>query len=168
MLYKNLIVFSIFCTFLWAGNTKTDTSMSTHSSPHSHIKKASTASAKTDNSAMRYLTGAWHLRALDGMEVRKARAILDFDIDKMKLHGFDACNRISGTLLKHTKNNTYVPRIKSTRMGCRQNIHRWVSSRLHKTLKEGFFITEETKYGVEGITLKSKSHELFFKRMQKD
>jgi len=144
MLYKKWILFSILCTFLWADNT--------------------IINSKID---MRYLNGAWLLRALDGMEVRKARAILDFDIQKMKLNGFDACNRISGTL-KHTNNNTHVPRLRSTRMACRQHIHRWVSKRLHETLKEGFSIIKETKYGVEGIIIKSPNHELFLKRMQRD
>jgi hypothetical protein len=53
-------------------------------------------------------------------------------------------------------------------MDCRENIHTWVSKRLHETLKEGFTIKEEKKYGVEGITLKSASHELFLKRMERE
>jgi len=114
------------------------------------------------------LNGNWHLRVMDGMEVRKARAILDFDMDKMKLSGFDACNRIGGTLLQISENNTSVPMLSATRMACRQSVHRWVSKRLHETLKEGFCIKEETKYGVEGIVMKSPHHELFFKRMQRD
>jgi heat shock protein HslJ len=78
--------------------------------------------------------GAWHLRVLDGMEVRKARAILDFDMDKMKLSGFDACNRIGGTLIKNSDSNMTTPMLRSTKMGCRGNIHNWVSNRLHLTL----------------------------------
>ncbi len=37
---------------------------------------------------------------------------------------------------------------------CRQSIHSYVSTRLHKTVKEGFTVKEDTKYGIEGITLK--------------
>ena len=114
------------------------------------------------------MDGAWHLRIMDGMEVRKARAILDFNMDKMKLSGFDACNRIGGKLVKHTENNTTVPMLMSTRMACRNNIHNWVSRRLHLALKEGFYIKKEKKYGVHGMTLKSPSHELFFKRMERE
>ena len=112
--------------------------------------------------------GVWHLRVMDGMEVRKARAILDFDMDKMKLSGFDACNRIAGEMKKNSDTNTSVPMLFVTRMDCRENIHTWVSKRLHETLKEGFTIKEEKKYGVEGITLKSASHELFLKRMERE
>ena len=114
------------------------------------------------------LDGAWHLRVMDGMEVRKARAILDFDMKKMKLSGFDACNRIGGKLIKNTEHNMTTPQLMSTKMACRGKIFNWVSKRLHETLKEGFDIKEEKKYGIEGITLKSHSHELFFKKMQRD
>jgi len=114
------------------------------------------------------IDGAWHLRVMDGKEVRKARAILDFDMEKMKLSGFDACNRIGGILVKQTKNSTSVPMLMSTKMACRNNIHNWVSKRLQLTLKEGFTIKKERKYGVHGITLKSPSHELFFKRMERE
>ena len=113
------------------------------------------------------LSGSWHLRVMDGNEVRKARAILDFDAEKMLLSGFDGCNRITGTLKKDV-NNTLSAMLASTRMACRQNIHRYVSKHLHETVKEGFSIKEDKKYGVEGITLKSAHHELFFKRMEKD
>jgi len=113
------------------------------------------------------LNGAWHLRVMDGMEVRKARAILDFNMDKMKLSGFDACNRIGGKLVKNTEHNMTTPMLMSTKMACRGKIFNWVSKRLHETLKEGFDIKEEKKYGIEGITLKSPSHELFFKKMGK-
>jgi len=114
------------------------------------------------------LNGAWHLRVMDGMEVRKARAILDFDMKKMYLSGFDACNRISGALIKNSDTNMSIPMLISTKMACRGNIHTWVSQRLHEVLKEGFFITEEIKYDVNGIILKNPKHELFFKRMEKD
>ena len=111
------------------------------------------------------LTGSWHLRVLDGGEVRKARAILDFDAKHMKLSGFDGCNRIHGKLTKDTQDH-FSAQLMSTRMACRENIHRYVSKRLHETVNEGFSIKEETKYGVDGITLKSATHELFFKRME--
>ncbi len=112
------------------------------------------------------LNGNWHLRVMDGMEVRKARAILDFNTEKMKLSGFDGCNRISGTLQK-TGDANMSSKLSSTRMECRGNMQRYVSKRLHETVSEGFSITEATKYGVEGIILKSSSHELFFGRMGK-
>lgn len=139
MFYKKWILASLLTTFLWSESIDIET-----------------------------LNGAWHLRVMDGMEVRKARAILDFDIKKMHLSGFDACNRISGALIKNSDTNMSTPMLISTKMACRGNIHNWVSQRLHQTLKEGFFIKEETKYDVDGITLKSPNHELFFKRMEKD
>ena len=46
-------------------------------------------------------------------------------------------------------------------------MHTWVSKRLHETLKEGFTVKEEKRYGVEGITIKSEKHELFFKQMER-
>lgn len=112
--------------------------------------------------------GTWHLRAMDGMEVRKARAILEFDMDKMKLSGFDSCNRIGGALIKNSDTNITTPMLMSTKMACREHIDNWVSRRLQETLKEGFSLKEETKYGIEGITLKSPSHELFLKKMERD
>ena len=110
------------------------------------------------------LNGNWHLRVMDGMEVRKARAILDFDTKKMKLSGFDGCNRIAGALKINTHYN-FSSQLTSTRMACRQNIHNYVSKRLHETVSEGFIINEDKKYGVDGITIKSAKHELFFGRM---
>jgi heat shock protein HslJ len=124
--------------------------------------------AETKSIDLNTLSGNWHLRVLDGMEVRKARAILDFDTEKMKLSGFDSCNRIGGVLQKNSDTNITVPMLMSTRMACRGNIHNWVSKRLHQTLEEGFSIKKEKKYGIEGITLKSPSHELFFKKMGKE
>ena len=121
-----------------------------------------------DNIKNSDLNGNWHLRVMDGMEVRKARAILDFDMDKMKLSGFDACNPINATLIKNSKYYIQTSMLFSTRMACRNNVHKWVNKRLHVALKEGFSIKEDKKYGVKGITLKSSSHELFFKRMQRD
>ena len=110
------------------------------------------------------LNGNWHLRVMDGKEVRKARAILDFDTKKMTLNGFDGCNRISGTLTINNDTN-FSSKLRSTRMACRQNIHRYVSKRLHETVSEEFSINEDKKYGVDGITIKSAKHELFFGRM---
>ncbi len=111
------------------------------------------------------LNGNWHLRIMDGMEVRKARAILDFNIGRMKLTGFDGCNRIGGTLEKNSGINISVSTLLSTRMACREHIHSWVSKRLHETIKDGFGITENRRNGVDGITIKSPSHNLFFKKM---
>jgi len=124
--------------------------------------------AETKSIDLDKLSGNWHLRVMDGMEVRKARAILDFDTEKMKLSGFDSCNRIGGALQKNSDTNITVPMIMATRMACRGNIHNWVSKRLHETLKEGFSVTEDKKNGVKGITIKSPSHELFFKKMGKE
>lgn len=114
------------------------------------------------------LNGVWHLRVMDGMEVRKARAILDFNMEKMKFSGFDACNRIGGEIKKVSDINTSIPMLFSTRMACRGKMHTWVSKRLHETLKEGFTVKEEKRYGVEGVTLKSSKHELFLKQMERD
>jgi len=125
--------------------------------------------------------GTWHLRVMDGMEVRKARAIVDFTIETnttennasddnitqtIKLSGFDSCNRITGKVQEHDGNLT-VPIILSTKMGCRGKIHRWVSKRLQQTLKENFILLEEKKYDTQGMSMKSASHELFFKRMER-
>jgi len=110
------------------------------------------------------LNGNWHLRALDGHEVRKARAILDFHAQQMIINGFDSCNRISGTLKVKGK-STFSSKLKTTRMACRKSIHKYVSKRFHAAINEGFTITEGTRYGIDGITLKSKNHDLFFKKM---
>jgi len=111
------------------------------------------------------LDGNWHLRVMDGKEVRKARAILDFHSKEMQLEGFDGCNQISGKLLRTTGDRFFTKTLKTSRMACRQNIHRYVSQGLHKTVREGFSVIKEKRYGVEGITIKSASHNLFFKRM---
>jgi len=110
------------------------------------------------------LDGNWHLRVMDGKEVRKARAILDFHSRSMVLEGFDGCNRMSGKIQRTTEDR-FFSKVTSTRMACRQNIHRFVSRGLQTTIKEGFTVTEEKRFGVEGITLKSKHHDLFFKKM---
>jgi len=110
------------------------------------------------------LNGNWHLWAMNKKDVRKARAILDFHSGEMLLSGFDGCNRISGHLQSIT-NTQFSTTLTSTKMACRQSIHRYVRKHLHATIKEGFSINKSTRYGVEGITLKSKSHDLFFQRM---
>jgi heat shock protein HslJ len=110
------------------------------------------------------LEGDWHLRIMDGYDVRKTRAILDFKPKSMRLEGFDACNRISGKLVP-LGNGTYKSTLKTTRMACRGKSHNFVSSRLHETIENGFTIKEERRYGVDGITIKSATHDLFFKRM---
>ncbi|MDQ7047482.1 MAG: META domain-containing protein [Sulfurovum sp.] len=79
------------------------------------------------------LDGNWHLRIMDGMEVRKARAILDFDFKQMELSGFDACNQISGTLIKNS-DLSISSQLISTRMACRQSIHHYVSKRVYMRL----------------------------------
>ena len=121
-------------------------------------------SAQTQSVDLDDLHGNWHLRTMDGKDVRKARAILDFDAKNMKLNGFDGCNPMSSEL--KTNNKT----IKSTKLstkknGCRQSIHSFVRKRLHKTVKEGFTVTKAKQKGTDGILIKGSKHELFFKWM---
>lgn len=110
------------------------------------------------------LDGNWHLRIMDGMEVRGARAILDFNSEKMTLSGFDGCNQISGALVRVSDTNM-TSKLMATKMACREPIHDYASKRLHETLAEGFSIAQSKRDGIEGITIKSQNHELFFKRM---
>ena len=112
-----------------------------------------------------HINGNWHVRVMDGMEVRKARVILDFDITHMKLFGFDGCNRIEGKLVRISEINMYVPTLLRTRMACRTHLHSWASQRLQEILKEGFYIKQTRKYGVNGIIIRSLNHELFLKKM---
>ena len=105
---------------------------------------------------------------MDGMEVRKARAIVEFSTKQMRIQGFDSCNRIDGHLQTTSKYSANIPMIRSTRMACRTKMQNWVSKKLHEAFKEGFYITKEKKYGVLGVTLKSPSHELFFRKMGKN
>lgn len=187
MLQKKWIFISLLSTFLWAENNETNISNESNiftimsnffgrentdknASDDSNIRNIIKNSSSKVNSDMSHFNGAWHLRVMDGMEVRKARAILDFTFhdNKTELSGFDGCNRISAEIKQTNDANLSIPIIISTKMACRNNIHRWVSKRLHITLKENFTIKEEKKYGIEGITLKSPSHELFFKRMGRD
>jgi heat shock protein HslJ len=121
-------------------------------------------SAQTQSVDLDALHGNWHLRSMDGKDVRKARAILDFDAKNMKLNGFDGCNRISSEL-KTNSSTLQSTKLATTRMECRQPIHSYVRSRLHKTVKEGFTVTKATQNGVEGILVKGSNHELFFKWM---
>jgi len=109
--------------------------------------------------------GDWHLRTIDGKDVRKARAIIELNMYNMKLSGFDACNRMNGQMIREDKYRITVPELQTTRMACRESIHSWVSSSLHEIFKEGFYITTEDRNGVEGIVIKSPTHELFFKKM---
>jgi heat shock protein HslJ len=128
-----------------------------------------TTSLLADAVDLNKLTGAWHLRVLDGGEVRQARAILDFDAKRMQLQGFDGCNKVSGKLIKDNQTQTYSTELLTTyHMACREKIHTYVSKKLQKAVSEGFEIKKEERYGIEGITLKSPSHELFFKRMGKE
>ncbi len=110
------------------------------------------------------LEGDWHLKVMDGYNVRKARVILDFHPEKMRIEGFDSCNRITGTLHRD-KNDTYTGRLVTTRMACRDRLTRFVSQRLHETMQQGFYIEKSSHNSKEGITLKSKKHTLFFRRM---
>lgn len=112
------------------------------------------------------LDGNWHLRIMDGMEVRKARAILDFDSKKKTVSGFDGCNSITGTLT--INNDTMSSQLKMTKMACRLSVQAYVSRRLHEVMKEGFTVSETTTNGVEGITLKNPKHTLFFGKMGED
>ena len=127
----------------------------------------SMSNIQADTVDLSKLDGNWHLRIMDGKEVRKARAILDFNSKEMKISGFDACNQISGTLIKNS-DLSMSSQLRSTKMACRQPVHSYVSQRLHETMKEGFNITETTTNGVDGITLKSSKHTLFFGKMGDD
>ena len=121
-------------------------------------------SAQTESVDLDDLHGNWHLRSMDGKDVRKARAILDFDAKNMRLDGFDGCNRISSELKTNSK-TLKSTKLATTRMGCRESIHSYVRTRLHRTVKEGFTVTKAKQNGVEGILVKGSKHKLFFKWM---
>jgi len=123
-----------------------------------------TANAQTPD--INTLKGDWHLKVMDGYNVRKARAILDFHPDTMHIDGFDSCNRITGKLQKH-KNGTYTATLVTTRMACRNHLTSFVSKQLHESIESGFQITSEKRYGMDGITIKGGGHDLFFRRMGK-
>jgi len=110
------------------------------------------------------LDGNWHLRTMDGKDVREARAILDFDAKHMKLNGFDGCNPVLGEL-KRSSDTRIFSTLSATNNECRQSIHSYVRTTLHRTMQEGFTVTEATQNGIDGITIKSSEHELFFKKM---
>lgn len=120
--------------------------------------------AQTQTLDLDDLNGNWHLRTMDGKEVREARAILDFDAKHMKLSGFDGCNPISGEL-KRSADTRIFSELSPTHNECRQSIHRYVRTRLRKTVKEGFTVTKAKQNGIDGILIKSTSHELFLKWM---
>lgn len=120
--------------------------------------------AQTQTLDLDDLNGNWHLRTMDGKEVREARAILDFDAKHMKLSGFDGCNPISGEL-KRSADTRIFSELSPTHNECRQSIHRYVRTRLLKTVKEGFTVTKAKQNGIDGILIKSTSHELFLKWM---
>lgn len=124
-------------------------------------------SAQTDTIDLDDLHGNWHLRTMDGKDVREARAILDFDAKHMKVNGFDGCSPMLGELTKDDKSMLYT-KLSATGMECRQYIHRYVSTRLHTAMKEGFSVTKTTQNGMNGITIKSSKHELFLKKMGKE
>lgn len=131
------------------------------------------ALSKTESAKLDTLNGTWHLRIMDGMEVRAARAILNFDTKKMILSGFDSCNSISGALqvnndCNNSNDSNITSQLTSTTMACRESIHSYVSKRLHETVKEGFSFMQSKRNGVDGITIKSSSHELFFKKMERN
>ena len=121
-------------------------------------------SAQTESIDLDELNGNWHLRTMDGKDVRAARAILDFDPKKMRLSGFDGCNSMSSQLIANSQTLSSA-KILDTNMACRESIHLYVRTKLHKTLKEGFSIAKTTRDGIDGITVKSSKHELFFKKM---
>lgn len=121
-------------------------------------------SAQTKNVDLDDIHGNWHLRTMDGKDVRKARAILDFDAKHNKINGFDGCNPVLGELKTDDKNRLST-KLSAKSMACRQSIHQYVRTRLHTTMKEGFTVTKTTKNGMDGITIKSSKHELFFKKM---
>lgn len=125
---------------------------------------ASSLLAEGNTAKMDELDGNWHLRIMDGMEVRQARAILEFDSQNMTISGFDGCNKISGSLLVISDTNM-TSKLISTKMECREPIHAYASKKLHETLAEGFSITRTKTNGIDGITIKSQNHELFFKKM---
>ena len=164
MLKRTLLVTLALTTFIWSETN--DTNFKNISLFPSKILQ--TVRDINRSILQNEFNGNWHIRMMDGKDVRQARAILDLDLDDMKLSGFDACNQMHGALVKHSEDNISVPTLMTTRMGCREAIHLWVSVRLHQLLKEGFSIKEEEKYGVEGVTIKSPHHELFLKKMGED
>jgi heat shock protein HslJ len=120
--------------------------------------------AQTESLDLDDLHGNWHLRTMDGKDVREARAILDFDPKHMKINGFDGCNPVLGEL-KRSSDTHIFSTLSATDNECRESIHSYVRTRLHRTMQEGFTVTKATQNGIDGITIKSSEHELFFKKM---
>ncbi len=110
------------------------------------------------------VNGSWQLRVLDSHDVRRQRANIDFHGKQMIINGFDGCNRISAHL-KTQGNTVFYAKLHSSHMACRTSAHRYVSKRVKQTVKEGFTITKTKRYGIDGITVRSKHHDLFFKKM---
>jgi len=138
--------------------------MHTRSFVFSALLLVATLSANAQTADIKSLKGDWHLKVIDGYNVRKARAILDFHPDTMRIEGFDSCNRITGKLRKQ-KESTFVATLVTTRKACRNRLTSFVSKRLHESMKSGFQIISEKRYGMDGITIKGGGHDLFFKRM---
>jgi len=120
----------------------------------------------TDSLSLNNLDGSWILRTMDGYKVSKARAILDFNAKHKKIDGYDGCNRIEGTLKRHT-NNQYSSKLTTYRYECLNSTKQFVSVRLQKAIAEGFTIQKAKIQGEKGILLQSIHHKLFFKRMGK-
>ena len=161
---KPLIITFLFSTLVWSDSN--DTYIKNISLLPSKIVK--TVKDINRSILQNEFNGNWHVREMDGKDVRYARAILDIDLDEMKLSGFDACNKMNGALIKNSEDNISVPELMTAHMACREAVHNMVSKRLHLLLKEGFSINKEAKNGIEGITIQSPSHTLFLKRMGED
>ncbi len=128
------------------------------------ILTSSTLLAEENSVKLEELDGNWHLRGADGKSVRQARTILEFNSEKMRISGFDGCNKISGTLNASSENNMSSKLI-GTKMACRNQKQVFASKALHETLAEGFSVVRASSNGVKGILLKSQHHQLFFKKM---
>ena len=122
------------------------------------------SAAYANTTALKNLSGSWHMHLLDGKDVRKARAILDFDAKKMHISGFDACNQIEGVLVQNSSSYT-VKSMKIRTMPCRQSIHSRVKQYLHQVLKHPFTLKKVTRNGIEGLLIQGERHRLFFKHM---
>ena len=113
------------------------------------------------------LQGDWQLRVMDGYDVRKVRTIVEFMPQTMRIAGFDACNRIGGKLTP-TADGNFTTTLTATHKACRGQSFIFVSKRFHETFAAPFSMKLETRYGIEGLTIKGASHDLFFKRMGKE
>jgi len=167
---RPLIAALLLSTLLLADNNETnvtsETNVSIFSKFSDKLKQAKENVIDTMDKWMAHeFNGNWHLREIDGKDTRYARAILELNLDTMKLSGFDACNQITGDIKETVDKNLTVPTVNTTWMSCREQIHLWTSRSLQETLKEKFTIKEGKKNGVKGIIIKSKSHELFLKQM---